>query len=412
MKKRQVLMFVWNHFTNDARVMRSCTTLADNGYFVKLVAIQDKQKKFVKQEQVTPNFLLLRTASSISPFILILSMVAFIYLILLYQHYYLFVGLFLFISFLWHWKKRMFRIVLTFIGMVKAGLFTSCTIVHSNDLNTLLQGVIIKVVKRVPLVYDSHEIHSSRTGYNSKIYEKIERYLIKYADVVIHENDTRAQYIHDLYQIDVKVMHNYTTKKDIVRIQQDLKKMLELPKEELILLYQGGIQEGRGLEQLILAMPKVQKGVLVLIGDGKIKPALKKMVATHNLGDRVYFVDKVPLNMLHQYTQQAFIGFQVLNNVCFNHYSAASNKLFEYIMAEVPVIACDFPEMQKVIKKWQVGILVDSHSSQSISRAVNELICNRETYQLLKENCRVAKEHFNWENEQKVLLDLYKELLK
>ena len=98
MKKRQVLMFVWNHFTNDARVMRSCTSLDDNGYFVKLVAIQDKQKKFVKQEQVTPDFLLLRTASSISPFILILSRVAFISPILLYQQYYLLVGLFLFIS--------------------------------------------------------------------------------------------------------------------------------------------------------------------------------------------------------------------------------------------------------------------------------------------------------------------------
>lgn len=59
------------------------------------------------------------------------------------------------------------------------------------------------------------------------------------------------------------------------------------------------------------------------------------------------FIPKVPLEDLPKYTKNAYLGFQVLNNVCFNHWSASSNKLFEYMMAEVPVIACSFPEIKK-----------------------------------------------------------------
>ena len=51
------------------------------------------------------------------------------------------------------------------------------------------------------------------------------------------------------------------------------------------------------------------------------------------LQDKVKFLSKVPLAELPKYTQNAYLGFQVLNNVCFNHYSASSNKLFEYMMS-------------------------------------------------------------------------------
>ena len=73
------------------------------------------------------------------------------------------------------------------------------------------------------------------------------------------------------------------------------------------------------------------------------------------------FLPKVPVAELPKYTRNAYLGFQVLNNMNFNHYSASSNKLFEYMMAGVPVIACSFPEIQKVVETEKVGICVDSH---------------------------------------------------
>ncbi|PMU50232.1 glycosyl transferase, partial [Pseudomonas sp. GP01-A3] len=87
--------------------------------------------------------------------------------------------------------------------------------------------------------------------------------------------------------------------------------------------YQGGIQKGRGLEQIVQATPQFKRGIVVFIGDGKIKPNLLKLVDELKLHDRIKFISKVPVDELLNYTRNAYLGFQVLNNINFNHYSAS-----------------------------------------------------------------------------------------
>src|SRR5699024_8687827 len=172
----------------------------------------------------------------------------------------------------------------------------------------------------------------------------------KKVDTMIVENHTRAAYNEELYGFYPKVLHNYPFKQ-ISEVQEriNLHEKLQLNPNEKILLYQGGIQVGRGLEKLIEAVPYFDEGTLVLIGDGRQKSELLKMVKERNLGDRVKFIDKVPLADLPKYTKNAYLGFQVLNNICYNHWSASSNKLFEYMMSNVPIVACSFPEIQRVV---------------------------------------------------------------
>lgn len=146
-------------------------------------------------------------------------------------------------------------------------------------------------------------------------------------------------------------------------------------------MYQGGIQVGRGLEKLIEAMDYINEGHLVFIGDGKFKNELKIKAKQSLETKRIHFIDKVPLADLPSYTKDAFIGFQVLQNICYNHFSASSNKLFEYIMAEIPVIACDFPEISKVVNQNKVGIVVDSHDNKDIANAVNKIVNDKKLYE-------------------------------
>ncbi len=202
--------------------------------------------------------------------------------------------------------------------------------------------------EKKPLIYDSHEVQTSRTGYDSPWYKKFEQFFINRMDAMMVENDTRAKYNEDLYGFYPYVLHNYPTEQISEETEKvDLHKILGLPEDEKILLYQGGIQTGRGLEKLVEAYPQFDEGTLVFIGDGRIKEELQAMVKERNLEDGIKFLPKVPLKELPKYTKNGYLGFQVLNNVCFNHYSASSNKLFEYMMARVPVVACDFPEIKK-----------------------------------------------------------------
>ncbi|MEF3084696.1 glycosyltransferase [Bacillus altitudinis] len=423
--KKNVCMFVWNHFTNDARVLRECTALSEDGSDVDLICIHDPSMPGLKTyEEINERFRVHRVKRYPRWLVLFQSMLTLLkkkkYLLLLLLLVWA-AGVFylpiitiactiLFSSLLLKKVRTLIIRSSIFLRMIVKGWNKNYDIYHSNDLNTLPQGVIcakFKLFNRKKLIYDSHEVQTSRTGYDSKLYGKMESFLLKFVDQMIVENHTRAKYNEDLYGFYPKVVHNYPfdQKKEIEKI--DLHEILNISKDEKILLYQGGIQTGRGLENLVKAAPNFEEGILVFIGDGRIKESLMQLTEDMKLTDRVKFLPKVPLEDLPRYTKNAYLGFQVLNNVCFNHYSASSNKLFEYIMAGVPVIACDFPEIKKVVSSENIGVVVDSHDPISIAAGVNKLVLNPELRRQYSENCQQARLKYNWEQEKKSLLNVY-----
>lgn len=422
-------MFVWNHFTNDARVNRECTTLSQNDYDVHLIAIDDpKDDSVLKEERINENFNVSRVQrypSFITAYqkdknsflikvgtvstIIGVTLLYFNLMLLIY-----FASLLLMMALSIKLRKVRKNIVnAAIIGrMIFKGYKDNSDIYHSNDLNTLPQGIICSKFRLKPkkLVYDSHEVQTSRTGYNPKTIKLFESFMIKFVDEMIVENHTRAKKNEELYGFYPNTLYNYSELYDIEeKPDVDLHAELGLPKDEKILLYQGGLQKGRGLELLIEMMPQVKEGTLVFLGAGKLEKKLKEMAANSPVSDRIKFVEKVHFKALPSYTKQAYLGFQVLQNICFNHYSASSNKLFEYIMAHVPVVSCNFPEVKAVVEQG-VGISVDSHDVNQIAHAVNTLVTDEKLRSQYSEKCKEIKKIYNWDNEQKKLLEVYKKL--
>jgi glycosyltransferase involved in cell wall biosynthesis len=425
--KQKVCMFVWNHFTNDARVLRECTALSENGYKVDLICIHDPHNKsLAKFEQKNENFRVFRVNRYPLAFTWLQNFyrlckknkayaVAFSFvwalLLFFFPIFTILSSVLLLLVIKTKLKVVWFRSSII-VRMIIRGFREHYDIYHSNDLNTLPQGYICSKwrINKKKLVYDSHEVQTSRTGYDHPFYGKLESFLVKRIDSMIVENHTRAKYNEELYGFYPNVVHNYPFKQESIKEAIDLHKILGIPKEEKILLYQGGIQTGRGLDKLIQAFPYFTEGTLVFIGDGKIKPDLIKMVEEMGIQDKVKFLPKVPLEDLPKYTKNAYLGFQVLNNVCFNHYSASSNKLFEYMMAGIPVIACSFPEISKVVKAEKIGVCVDSHDFRSIAEGTNYLLNNRDVHKQMSENALRARNRYNWESEKAAFLRVYETL--
>ncbi|VED63342.1 glycoside hydrolase family protein [Staphylococcus delphini] len=429
-KVKKVSMFVWNHFTNDARVNRECTALAEAGYDVDLIAINDPKNKDIQPfEQREDHFRVHRVrrypiliqayADYGKKFVITIGGISFsIAAGLFYINFKLMFGyaMLLMAAFavLKVKKIRKWFINSAIIArMIVKGYIMKADIYHANDLNTLPQGIVCSKLrlKPKPLVYDSHEVQSDRTGYNPERIKKIERFLLRFVDTMMVENHTRAKHNEQLYGFYPQPLYNYSALYDIEEQPRiNLHAKLGIPTDEKILLYQGGLQQGRGLEKLIEAMPMIDEGVLVFVGGGKLTEALKAQVHASPSRDRIYFLDKVPFEQLPSITREAFVGFQVLQNICFNHYSASSNKLFEYIMAHVPVISCDFPEIKRVVEENQVGIATDTHESQNIADAVNHMLHHPEDYERYRANTHRAKMIYNWQNEKQKLLNVYNTL--
>ncbi|MBF9297137.1 glycosyltransferase [Mammaliicoccus sciuri] len=428
---KKVTMFVWNHFTNDARVNRECTTLADNGYDVNLIAINDPKNPAISAyEEISNTFkvhrvkrypwLLQAYQDHGKKFLLVVAGVQVVIIPSLFYISFTLMAAYLLSLVVAAGMIKFKKIRKWFINgaiitrMIVKGYIQNADIYHANDLNTLPQAIVCSKLrlKPKPLIYDSHEVQSDRTGYNPKTIKSIESFMLKFVDQMIVENHTRAKYNEDIYGFYPKTLYNYSEKYNIEEKPQiNLHKKIGINEDEKILLYQGGLQQGRGLELLIEAMDEIEEGHLLFIGGGKLTQSLKEQAEASKQADRIHFLDKVPFQELPSYTREAYLGFQVLQNICFNHYSASSNKLFEYMMAHVPVISCDFPEIKKVVEETNTGLVVDSHNASEIANAVNQLVKDTNLRNQLSENTKQAKEIYNWNNEKSKLLEVYNQFV-
>ncbi len=428
---KKVTMFVWNHFTNDARVNRECTTLAYNGYDINLIAINDPKNPAISAyEEISNTFkvhrvkrypwLLQAYQDHGKKFLLVVAGVQVVIIPSLFYISFTLMAAYLLSLVVAAGMIKFKKIRKWFINgaiitrMIVKGYIQNADIYHANDLNTLPQAIVCSKLrlKPKPLIYDSHEVQSDRTGYNPKTIKSIESFMLKFVDQMIVENHTRAKYNEDIYGFYPKTLYNYSEKYNIEEKPQiNLHKKIGINEDEKILLYQGGLQQGRGLELLIEAMDEIKEGHLLFIGGGKLTQPLKEQAEASKQADRIHFLDKVPFQELPSYTREAYLGFQVLQNICFNHYSASSNKLFEYMMAHVPVISCDFPEIKKVVEETNTGLVVDSHNASEIANAVNQLVKDTSLRNQLSENTKQAKEIYNWNNEKSKLLEVYNQFV-
>src|SRR5699024_9135850 len=115
-------------------------------------------------------------------------------------------------------------------------------------------------------------------------------------------------------------------------------------------------------------------------------------------------------HLLRQYTKAADLGIQFLEYTNFNHYSASSNKLFEYLMAHLPVIGLRLPEIENLIYGVAVGLTVEEGNTRQLKVAIIRLIADDDLLMNFKAHTKTAKLKYNWEVDIVVLQDLYKKI--
>jgi glycosyltransferase involved in cell wall biosynthesis len=300
------------------------------------------------------------------------------------------------------------RRVVVFLRFVRAALRTRADVYHAHDLNTLLMAWTASRLRRKPLVYDTHEVATDRADMKFRWWAALlERALIHRADRVICTNQTRADFTQKLYNIPPPVILRNLPAYVEPQPSTLMHERLGLPPGAKIVLYQGGIQPERGLEQLMEAAPEVEGGVIVFLGSGRSKPKLTARAAELGLEGKVYFHPAVPVDELPSWTACAYVSLQILQNTCFNHYSSLSNKLLEYMMAGVPVITNDLPEMRRVIEETGAGMIIDASNPHEIAMAVNALLADPALREQMAERARQSRRRYSWEQEEATLVELY-----
>jgi glycosyltransferase involved in cell wall biosynthesis len=309
---------------------------------------------------------------------------------------------------------------LKFISLLKLKLLsTKASIIFAEDIYTLPFVVVIGKMKGAKVYYDSRELFGYLAGLKGKkikqsVWKWTEKFFIKKVDQIIVTGKMDGEFLTKQYGVkNILVLRNLPrfykpeNKVDLhsnLRIDKSPPKADEPKAQKKIILYQGVILKGRGIEKVFSVLKELPECVFIIAGSGEYENYYKKLVTEMDLVDQVYFLGKFTQEDLPKITSSVDIGVSLIENLSLSYYYALPNKLFEYIMAEVPVIVSNLPQMKEIIEKYDVGFAVDLDNKSELINAIKKLTGDPDLYTSKKQNCRIASQELNWEKEVAALL--------
>lgn len=360
MSKQKIIVSVTNDLTTDMRVDKICNTLLELNYDVLLVG------------RVLPNSIRVKRIYPTRRFKLWFNKGA-----LFYANY----------------NVRLFFFL----------LINQFDLLWSNDLDTLLANFLASKIKGKKIIFDSHEYFTEVPELVSRpkvkaIWKRLERWILPRLKHVFTVSQSIADLYKKEYGIDVKLLRNVPVLNNQVVEVENIK-----IQGKKTIIYQGAVNVGRGIHQMVEAMRHVENAQLLIFGRGDISMEIEQLVLKLKLEGKVKLMGEIPLGKLRGYTCQANLGLSLEEDMGLNYRYALPNKLFNYIQAGVPVLVSNLPEMKNLVVQYQVGEIIESHEPKHIALKINEMLGDLNKMQTWSLNAKNAALELNWEKEKKVI---------
>lgn len=273
---------------------------------------------------------------------------------------------------------------------------------HASDLYCL--AAVRRAAKRrdALLTYDARELYPFVAATRGRpwvrwFWRRFEARHIKDCHAVFTVSDGIADLLQDTYHILRPVVVHNAPETQEVRRSDVLRKQLPIPPDGRIVLHQGQMRKDRGCTQLVEAATAISGAHIVFLGDGPLQPQLQTAAAEFGIADRVHFVEAVAPNRLLNYTASADVGVTLLEDTCLNHRLALPNKLFEYLMAGLPVLGSDLPEIRGIITKFDVGLVADPSRVDKVRNALEIMLADDAPISKWQGNAKRVSETISWE---------------
>lgn len=353
------------HPQNDNRIFyKECTTLTDNGYDVTLIVAGGETKK-INGIQI--------------------------------------------IGYAKAKGGRLKRMVKTsFFDMIEVCKKIDADIYHFHDPELIFTGLYLKLIGK-KVIYDIHENNPasilSKTYIKSKFIKKItsktfdifERNVSGIFNAIVTARpDISRRFKHE----SMITLRNFPILADFSHV-----KKINIKKEKPSVIYVGGMTNIRGINELIDAFKLLDTYELWLLGPiSDIELRFKIEQGCSN----VKYFGIVEANEVFSYINQADIGIITFLDVP-NHIETLATKPFEYMACGKPMIMSNFKYWQETF--GESSLYVDPSNPNDIATKIKILLNDEELMKYMGDlNKRLYQEEYNWEEESKKLLDLYRKL--
>jgi glycosyltransferase involved in cell wall biosynthesis len=283
-------------------------------------------------------------------------------------------------------------------------------IILSNDLDTLPACWLAASLRKKKLVYDSHELFPElpeliNRPLVKKFWSFLERNLINRIDLGITVSPSIAEYYMNLYHIPFEVIKNVGK----FRFDYELED-IQKGADNKIIIYQGALNIGRGIELVIQSMAFIDHAVLIIAGTGDIERRLKGLVAELGFDNKVKFTGRLSFEELWQYTRNADLGISLEEDLGLNYRYALPNKLFDYIQARLPVVVSDLPEMKRIVNNYKIGEVLSQRLPEKLAEIITRMLVIDIPAGKYSPKLALAARELCWEKEEEKLRILFKQL--
>lgn len=281
-------------------------------------------------------------------------------------------------------------------------LFNKSDFYLSNDIDTLPANYFVSKFTRRPIIFDAHEAFSEvpeliGRKFKKSVWRWMEKKMIPKTKIAYTVSNGVAEFYKNLTGKSMEIIYNYPL------LNSEAKKSnIFLSHDKKNIIYQGAVNKGRGIDLAIQSM-KYLDGILHIIGVGDEHSDMKELAEQLNLPEKVIFYGRILPEELKSITPQADIGLSFEEDLGLNYRYSLPNKLFDYIMAEIPVLVSDLPEMRKVVLESKVGEVLNSREPKEVAKKIVEMLSDESRLKEYKANCRRVSKKYCWEEQLSVL---------
>ena len=283
-------------------------------------------------------------------------------------------------------------------------------LVLAADLDTLWGAYRASRALGVPLVFDAHELFEeqpevARRPWIRLAWQTLGRWLVPRTDARYTVGEDIAEELARRYRKPFDVVRNYPLGGG-VPAAQSLPKATDAP---FTVLYQGALNEGRGLEELIEAAAGMPDLRVWLVGRGPLGDTLRAFAKTCGASNVEFLGERTP-EELRELTPTADLGYALMRNVGQSYYLSLSNKSIDYLRAGLPSLQMDWPEYRRIDNAYGCYHLVADLSVASVREAIGQC---REAgyYNRLARAAAEAGAVLTWQSQEPTLRAVFDKLL-
>jgi glycosyltransferase involved in cell wall biosynthesis len=299
--------------------------------------------------------------------------------------------------------------------------------VYSHDLSVSTVGYFLAKKMGIPQICDFHELFMDYLpgGENRMLrrgvlqvfdlaWRAIGGKVVRSANGFITVNDSIAEIYRKRWGLSKSptVLHNYSSKNFNPQKRIDRRYFYErfnIERSKKILLLQGRLSKGRGVEIAYSAFKDQRDFAVVFLGYGALVNRIADYQGLHP--GVFHYHEPVPASELAAYTRCADLCLAAVDDARGNNIYSSPNKIYEYLAAGIPFICSDLPEMRRIATDTSAGVTVPLNDPSMLYEAARDIFQNSR-HQRMAEAARDAfHTRYCWEAEEQKLLRLFAQVV-